>query len=87
VGFFCYGAQALGHEGFGGGGAWSLEHGSTVVAHQLSCSTAGDLPRQGLYPLSPALAGRLFSTVPPDKPGFGFLIGDGWLIGCSESKQ
>ena len=27
-----------------------------------------DLPRQGLEPVSPALAGRLSTTVPPGKP-------------------
>ena len=88
MGFFCYGAQALGHEGFRSGGAWTPEHGFH------SCGTPAelfpsmwDLPRPGVYPLSPALAGRFFSTAPPGKPGFGFLIGDGWLIGCSESKQ
>ena len=28
-----------------------------------------DLPRPGLEPVSPALAGRLSTTVPPGKPG------------------
>ena len=33
-----------------------------------------DLPRPGLEPVSPALAGRLSTTVPPGKPGlFGFV--------------
>ena len=35
-----------------------------------------DLPRPGLDPVSPALAGRLSTTVPPGKPGsIDFLIG------------
>ena len=29
-----------------------------------------DLPRPGLEPVSPALAGRLPTTAPPGKPGF-----------------
>ena len=33
-----------------------------------------DLPRPGLEPLSPALAGRLSTTAPPGKPLFLFLI-------------
>ena len=34
-----------------------------------------DLPRPGLEPVSPALAGRLSTTVPPGKPkAGGFLI-------------
>ena len=33
-----------------------------------------DLPRPGLEPVSPALAGRFSTTVPPGKPYFFFLI-------------
>ena len=33
-----------------------------------------DLPRPGLEPVSPALAGRFSTTVPPGKPKIGFLI-------------
>ena len=33
-----------------------------------------DLPRPGLELMSPALAGRLSTTVPPGKPSFFFLI-------------
>ena len=33
-----------------------------------------DLPRPGLEPVSPALAGRLSTTVPPGKPALVFLI-------------
>ena len=32
-----------------------------------------DLPRPGLEPVSPALAGRLSTTAPPGKPFFSFL--------------
>ena len=33
-----------------------------------------DLPRPGLEPVSPALAGRFSTTAPPGKPGFSFFI-------------
>ena len=33
-----------------------------------------DLPRPGLEPVSPALAGRFSTTAPPGKPGLFFLI-------------
>ena len=35
-----------------------------------------DLPRPGLEPVSPALAGRLSTTAPPGKPLFFFLKKD-----------
>ena len=38
---------------------------------ELPCPPAGDLPDPGIEPgslLSPALAGRLFTTEPPGKP-------------------
>ena len=38
------------------------------MAHGLSCSVAcGNLPGPGMEPMSPALAGRFLSTVPPGK--------------------
>lgn len=42
--------------------------GSLVVAHRLSYSAVWDLPESGIEPLSPALAGRFFSTEPSGKP-------------------
>ena len=39
----------------------------------LPFSAPGDLPKPGMEPIpfvSPALAGKLFSTVPPGKPEF-----------------
>ena len=33
-----------------------------------------DLPRPGLEPVSPALAGRFLTTAPPGKPRYNFLI-------------
>jgi len=42
-------------------GLWST--GSGVVAHRLSCCAAiWDLLRSGIEPVSPALAGRFFTT-------------------------
>ena len=39
------------------------------VAHGPSCSAAwGTFPDQGSEPVSPALAGRFSTTVPPGKP-------------------
>ena len=63
-GFSCCGAWAL--------GMWA----SVVVAHGLSsCGSRAyllcgmwDLPRPGLEPVSPALAGGFLVTVPPGKP-------------------
>ena len=34
----------------------------------LPCSSPGDLPDPGIKPVSLALAGRFFTTVPPGKP-------------------
>ena len=38
--------------------------------HRFSCKW--DLPGPGIEPVSPALAGRLFTTEPPRKPTFFF---------------
>ena len=47
----------------------SRRAGSVIVAHGPSCSAAcGILPRPGLEPVSPALAGRFSTTAPPGKP-------------------
>ena len=37
------------------------------VANKLSCSAVWDLSRPGIEPMSPALAGRFFTTEPPAK--------------------
>ena len=63
-GFSCCGAQAVGAQV------------SAVVAHGLSSCGAWaellhgmwDLPRPGLEPVSPALAGGFLTTAPPRKP-------------------
>ena len=47
----------------------STRAGSAIVAYGPSRSVAcGNLPRPGLEPVSPALAGRLSTTAPPGKP-------------------
>ena len=53
----------------------SRHAGSVIVAHGPSCSAAcGNLPRPGLEPASPALAGRFSTTAPPGKPDMDILI-------------
>ena len=55
-------------------GAWA----SVVVEHRLSTHgtqawllhSLWNLPRLGIKPMSPALAGRFLSTVPPEKSDF-----------------
>ena len=51
--------------------SWALEHSSCaqlVVVHRLKCSLAcGIFQGQESNPLSPALAGRFFTTEPPGK--------------------
>ena len=52
-------------------GSWALEHSGIVVAHRLGCFSAyGNLPGSGseMEPVSPALAGGVFTTEPPGKP-------------------
>ena len=61
--------------GFSRCGAWALDAwASVVVALERRLSSCGlvlrsmwDLPRPGLEPVSPALAGGFLTTVPPGK--------------------
>ena len=65
---------ALGHAGFSGCGSWALEHrlNSCGPQAQLLRSMWG-LPGSGIQPMSPALAGRFFTTEALEKqPSFGF---------------
>ena len=70
-GFSCCGARAVGHSGFKSCGTWPL--GSRAQAQSLwlmglvVCGT-WDLPRSGIKPVSPAVAGRFFTTEPVGKP-------------------
>ena len=72
-GFSRFGTQALGAR------AQELlllgrapERRRSSCGHRLSCSTWG-LPRPGMEPAFPTLAGRLFTTEPPGKPCMYFL--------------
>ena len=40
----------------------------------LPCPPPGDLPNPGIKPDSLALAGRFFTTKPPGKPGFMYIM-------------
>ena len=55
--------------GFNSCGSWALGHtlNSCGTLAQLLCGT-WDLPGLGIEPMSPALAGRFFTTEPPGKP-------------------
>ena len=58
------------------------------MAHELSCSTAcGTFPDQGSFPCLLHWQADSLALCHQASPGFGFLIGDGSLIGCRESKQ
>ena len=82
-GFSCCGARTLGARvsivvacGLSSCGSQALER------RLSSCGTLAyllhgtwDLPRPGLEPVSPALAGRFLTTAPPGKPLFWGFIG------------
>ena len=77
-GFSCSRAWAPGHVGFGGFSVWAQKFGPWAPEHRSSsrgsgpsllCGTWG-LLGPGIKPMSPALAGRFFTTEPPGKPHF-----------------
>ena len=64
------------HSGFSSCGSQALEHrlGSCGARAQL-LRGMWDLPGPGIEPVSPALAGRFISTVPPGRPmDFIFIV-------------
>ena len=68
-GIQAHGLQQLWHEGFSSCGSWALERRLGICdARALLLRCMWDLPRPGLEPVSPALAGRFLTTVPPGKP-------------------
>ena len=67
-GFSCLRSRALGFVGFSSCGSWALEQGSIVVTVGLSCSMACGIFLDQMEPMSPALAGGLFTTEPPREP-------------------
>ena len=66
---FCCGAGALGHGGCSSCSSRALEHrrNSHGAWAELRCRM-WDLPGPGTEPVSPALAGRFFTTEPPSPP-------------------
>ena len=58
-------------------GSWAVEHRlSSCGARAQLLRSMWDLPRPGLEPVSPALAGRFLTTAPPGKPhGYNFFPG------------
>ena len=71
----CFRARDLGTQ-IGSCSTWSLEHraNSHGTWAQLLCCMQG-LPGPGIKLVSPALAGRFFTTEPPGKPAVEFLNG------------
>ena len=86
-GFSCCGPWAV--------GVWAQKlwlAGSVIVAHRLRCSAArGNLPRPGIKPVSPALAGGFLTTAPPAKSLAGDvfekvqLLASCWMRWCFRS--
>ena len=67
--FSCCRTWALGHAGFSSFDSWALEHRlSSCGAWVWLFHGMWDLSRLGITPLSPALAGRFFTTEPSGKP-------------------
>ena len=70
-GGYCCGTRALGLTGFRSCDCRALEHRLSSCARVVAGSVAlsmWDLPGPGTKPVSPALAGRFFTTEPPGKP-------------------
>ena len=68
-GFSYCGARALGCVGFSSRGSQALEHRFNSCGAWASLFLGvWNLPRSHIKPLSPALAGRFFSTEPSGKP-------------------
>ena len=68
------GAPALGRTGFSQCSSWDLEYRLNTCGTQTPLLGATwDLPRSGIEPVSPALAGGCFTTEPPGKPPWSFL--------------
>ena len=68
-GGFCCRAQAVGCTGFCSCGSQALEH--RLSSHGTRASLVPgmwDVPRSGMEPTTPALAGGFFTTEPPGKP-------------------
>ena len=72
-GFSCYGAWALGIVGFSSCSFWALEHRlNSCGAQAYLLHGMWNPSRSGIKPVSPALAGGLFTTEPSGKPPMTF---------------
>ena len=68
------GASVVAACGLSSYGSWALDHRlSSCGAGAKLLSSMWDPPRSGIEPMSPALAGRFFTTEPPGKPLFLFF--------------
>ena len=66
---FCCRACTLGRAGYSSWGCQALEHRfSSCGAQAYLLHGMWDLPRKGVEPMSPTLAGRFFITEAPGKP-------------------
>ena len=71
----CCRAQALGRVGFSSRGSEALEPRLSSCGALFSwLLSLWDLPGSGMELVSPALAGRLFTTEPAGKPSFGLFL-------------
>ena len=67
--FSCCEAQAAEYAGFGSCSSQALEHKLNTCGSWADLLLGmWDLPRPGIEPVSPALAGRFFTTESPGKP-------------------
>ena len=68
-------ARALGHSGFGSRSSGAPAHRlNSCGAYTWSLCGMWDLPRLGIEPVSPALAGRFFTTESPGKHCSSFIM-------------
>ena len=73
-GFSCFRAQVLGHAGFNSCNSWAVEHRLSSCGPGASLLHGmWDLAGPGIESVSPALAGRFFTTELPGKPITQFL--------------
>ena len=73
--FSCCGARALGHPGFRSCSPQALEHRPSHCGTEASLfCTVWDPPGSGIKSTSPVMAGGFFTTEPPGKPHFCFIL-------------
>ena len=73
--FSCCGARALGHPGFSSCSPQALEPRPSHCGTEASLfRTVWDPPGSGIKSTSPVMAGGFFTTEPPGKPHFCFIL-------------